>query len=602
MVEQTGYPPEVVELDADLEADLGIDSIKKAQLFGELSEYFDVQPTENMTLDDFPTLRHVMNFLAGAQTKGTLAGGSTVSPPASATAPVPQHAPAAVAPPAWQAPAPQPAAAAHTQNGSATMSLDPAELEKFLINFVVEQTGYPPEVVELDADLEADLGIDSIKKAQLFGELAEYFDVQPTENMTLDDFPTLRHVMNFLAGAQTKGTLAGGSTVSPPTPTAQASSPSPAPTFAHQPAPIVVAPPAWQAPAPQPAAAAHTQNGSSTTSLDPAELEKFLINFVVEQTGYPPEVVELDADLEADLGIDSIKKAQLFGELAEYFDVQPTENMTLDDFPTLRHVLNFLAGAETKGTLAGGSTVSPPTPTAQASSPSPAPTFAHQPAPVVVAPPAWQAPAPQPAAAAHTQNGSSTSSLDPAELEKFLINFVVEQTGYPPEVVELDADLEADLGIDSIKKAQLFGELAEYFDVQPTREHDARRFPDAAPRAEFPGRRPDEGNIGRRRSRTAPVHAAASPTQQVAPAAAAPPAWQAPAPEPVAAGAGGPASLDPAELEKFLVNFVVEQTGYPPEVVELDADLEADLGIDSIKKRSSSASWRSTSTCSRPRT
>ena len=45
------------------------------------------------------------------------------------------------------------------------------DIESFLINFVVEQTGYPTEVVELDADLEADLGIDSIKKAQLFGEL-----------------------------------------------------------------------------------------------------------------------------------------------------------------------------------------------------------------------------------------------------------------------------------------------------------------------------------------------------------------------------------------------------------------------------------------------
>ncbi len=76
-----------------------------------------------------------------------------------------------------------------------------------MINFVVEQTGYPPEVVELDADLEADLGIDSIKKAQLFGELAEYFDVQPDENMTLDDFPTLRHVVNFLAAAPMKGDL-----------------------------------------------------------------------------------------------------------------------------------------------------------------------------------------------------------------------------------------------------------------------------------------------------------------------------------------------------------------------------------------------------------
>ena len=63
--------------------------------------------------------------------------------------------------------------------------------------------------------------------------------------------------------------------------------------------------------------------------------------------------------------------------------------------------------------------------------------------------------------AAATQGARShqPSRLSEKELEKFLINFVVEQTGYPPEIVELDADLEADLGIDSIKKAQLFGEL-----------------------------------------------------------------------------------------------------------------------------------------------
>ena len=251
-------------------------------------------------------------------------------------------------------------------------------MEKFLINFVVEQTGYPPEVVELDADLEADLGIDSIKKAQLFGELSEYFDVQPTENMTLDDFPTLRHVMNFLAAAPTKSSLAAE-----PAPPAAAP-----PAFATPQAPAPpAAPPTWQAPAPQAAAAApHTRNGSPT-SLDPAELEKFLINFVVEQTGYPPEVVELDADLEADLGIDSIKKAQLFGELSEYFDVQPTENMTLDDFPTLRHVMNFLAAAPAKSVMGGGPTVAP--------APAAAPTTlaAAAPAPAAAAP-TWQAPAP----------------------------------------------------------------------------------------------------------------------------------------------------------------------------------------------------------------
>ena len=228
-------------------------------------------------------------------------------------------------------------------------SLDPAELEKFLINFVVEQTGYPPEMVELDADLEADLGIDSIKKAQLFGELAEYFDVQPNEDMTLDDFPTLRHVMNFLAAAPIEGRLRGDAQHR----AVAAAAPAPA----HPVAPALLAP-ASRLLLLQPATAAARAH-VGPTSLDPAELEKFLVNFVVEQTGYPPEVVELDADLEADLGIDSIKKAQLFGELAEYFDVQPNENMTLDDFPTLRHVLNFLAAAPVKGSLAGSAPTDP---------------------------------------------------------------------------------------------------------------------------------------------------------------------------------------------------------------------------------------------------
>ena len=50
-----------------------------------------------------------------------------------------------------------------------------------------------------------------------------------------------------------------------------------------------------------------------------------------------------------------------------------------------------------------------------------------------------------------------------------------------------------------------------------------------------------------------------------------------------AAVADGSSRLD--ELSDFLIDFVIEQTGYPREIVELDADLEADLGIDSIRKR-----------------
>ena len=67
-----------------------------------------------------------------------------------------------------------------------------------------------------------------------------------------------------------------------------------------------------------------------------------LVNFVVEQTGYPPEMVELDANLEGDLGIDSIKKSQLFGEIGERLKIRASSDLSLDDFPTLRHVLNHL--------------------------------------------------------------------------------------------------------------------------------------------------------------------------------------------------------------------------------------------------------------------
>ena len=74
------------------------------------------------------------------------------------------------------------------------------ELTTSLVRFVCEQTGYPEELVELDADLEADLGIDSIKKAQLLGEMRERygFAVAGVKQLSLADFPTLRSIREFI--------------------------------------------------------------------------------------------------------------------------------------------------------------------------------------------------------------------------------------------------------------------------------------------------------------------------------------------------------------------------------------------------------------------
>ena len=261
--------------------------------------------------------------------------------------------PAVTAPAATQpqpsAPLPAPpvrAAAVPAPPVAASPRRSTEELSTFLVNFVVEQTGYPPEIVELDADLEADLGIDSIKKAQLFGEIGEYFAIPPRADLALDDFPTLRHVLGFLVEA-TGGTATAAAAPSgrPPhvdtvaTPLAGAARPSGGFTAAD------VFHNGHAAPAAAVVSATATAPAPRRAGRSPEELSAFLVNFVVEQTGYPPEIVELDADLEADLGIDSIKKAQLFGEIGEYFAIPPRADLALDDFPTLRHVLGFLVEA-----------------------------------------------------------------------------------------------------------------------------------------------------------------------------------------------------------------------------------------------------------------
>ncbi|HBP82716.1 MAG TPA: hypothetical protein DD662_09410, partial [Planctomycetaceae bacterium] len=174
------------------------------------------------------------------------------------------------------------------------------------------------------------------------------------------------------------------------------------------------------------------------------EVESFLIDFVIEQTGYPREIVELDADLEADLGIDSIRKAQLFGEIGQKYDLQADDDLSLDDFPTLRHLLDYM-----QPRIGGSTPTQQPVPSAESNG------HAH----------------------ASSMNGHASNGVADAapvavslekidELSEFLIDFVIEQTGYPREIVELDADLEADLGIDSIRKAQLFGEIGQKYDLQ----------------------------------------------------------------------------------------------------------------------------------------
>ena len=40
-----------------------------------------------------------------------------------------------------------------------------------VLALVAEKTGYPPDMLELELDLEADLGVDTVKQAELFATI-----------------------------------------------------------------------------------------------------------------------------------------------------------------------------------------------------------------------------------------------------------------------------------------------------------------------------------------------------------------------------------------------------------------------------------------------
>ena len=63
---------------------------------------------------------------------------------------------------------------------------------------------------------------------------------------------------------------------------------------------------------------------------------------LAEKTGYPKDMLDLDLDLEADLGVDTVKQAEMFAAIREIYSIPRDENRKLRDYPTLAHVIRFV--------------------------------------------------------------------------------------------------------------------------------------------------------------------------------------------------------------------------------------------------------------------
>jgi acyl transferase domain-containing protein/NAD(P)-dependent dehydrogenase (short-subunit alcohol dehydrogenase family) len=250
--EKTGYPTETINADMDLEADLGIDSIKRVEILSAISEKLPGAPkVKPEHLGTLRTLKSIADYLSAGMAS------ASVEPVASATTPV----------------------------------------LPTLVAIVSEKTGYPAETINPDMDLEADLGIDSIKRVEILSAVAEKLPNAPkVKPEHLGTLRTLKSIADYLS---------------------QGMAAAPAES---KPAPAIVAAP-------------------SAAPVLPT-----LLSIVADKTGYPADTINPDMDLEADLGIDSIKRVEILSAVAEKLPNAPkVKPEHLGTLRTLKSIADYLS-------------------------------------------------------------------------------------------------------------------------------------------------------------------------------------------------------------------------------------------------------------------
>jgi hypothetical protein len=120
-------------------------------------------------------------------------------------------------------------------------------------SIVAEMTGYPPELLDVDLDLEADLGVDTVKQAEVFAAVRE--------------------------GSASNATPTCSCATSPPSPTSSAGSAT---------RPASSPPPPRRRPPPQP-----PPRPPRLPPRRPDEVADAVVSIVAEMTGYPPELLDL---------------------------------------------------------------------------------------------------------------------------------------------------------------------------------------------------------------------------------------------------------------------------------------------------------------------
>jgi acyl transferase domain-containing protein/NAD(P)-dependent dehydrogenase (short-subunit alcohol dehydrogenase family)/acyl carrier protein len=353
----TGYPPEMIEEDMEVEGDLGIDTVKQATILSTLSEHFGMTDKVDFKISAYPTVGHLIKLFesvvqTGPVNERVLADNNIIEKPHSLEI--------------------MPEKGNNTANE--------------VIKVISEITGYPPEMIEEDMEVESDLGIDTVKQATIVSTLSERFGKTDSVDFKMSAYPTVGHLIKLFTPDSQIITNVENKKVRD--------------AIVKNPAQL---------------SSSHVANYAG----------KEVIRVIAEITGYPPEMLEEDMEVESDLGIDTVKQATILSTLSERFGKTDSVDFKMSAYPTVGHLIQLFAPENKHSAITEKKSVDDNT-------------------------------------IKNPVNISSSHDII-KNAGKEVIKVISEITGYPTEMIEEDMEVEGDLGIDTVKQATILSTLSERF-------------------------------------------------------------------------------------------------------------------------------------------
>ncbi len=182
----SGYPPEMLEPEMEFHADLGFGAEQQGAIAAGLAGHFGL-PADALQLSGATTIGNAIGQVTQAQAART---GPAAAVPAS----------------------PQPAGPA------APGGIDREAIIADTLKVFAEVTKYADDMLDLDMEMEADLGIDTVKQATILAILGEKYGLERQEGMQLSTYPTIRHIVDLICA--TAATVAVPAPLEAPAPAA----------------------------------------------------------------------------------------------------------------------------------------------------------------------------------------------------------------------------------------------------------------------------------------------------------------------------------------------------------------------------------------------